>query len=500
MRGMIRIAICAGASSMIAIGAHATNWTGGGTDSLFDPDNWGGVSLGTENDATFNNSEDLSLRLAEDYTAKRMFFYGAGHVAIDLNGNTLAFTGGDVQVNGNNANAEFFGGGKMTASGTLRISSGSATNCSMVIRDTGTFVYPNAILIGQNQGGSFNTLIVSNGAHFAVNTGIPLANAGNNSVSSNNCLIVTGEGSEVAVSNLSYAVEIGWQACGGNNMVEVTDKGLLYCGKTIVGAMTNSFNNLLYVHGGGTYTNCGDFVMGNIAGASSNRVLIAEDSWLYVKDNFQISANACTGNIFTVSNARVYSGRQITLGGKDASMDNELRILEGGSFESANKLNLSWEKMGEGNRVVLSNGTLKVTKITAGMNDPSYVRDNRFVFCGTNDAITATGDDISLKSGTVLEVIFPPEGRDVSAVCLTGAGSLNLDGTMRIFVDATKLVRRLEKRTTYPLVRVANTIASTALDNLTLSPHGQVSVAFTSDGKGIDVTVKPDHGFVIIVR
>jgi len=498
MKSILKLSVFVG-GMMCVLGAFATTWTGGGSDSLFDPLNWGGTELGTANDAVFYNSDDLSLRLAEDYTAKRMFFYGAGHVAIDLQGNTVSFTGGDVQVNANNANAEIHGGGKMTVSGTLRISSGAASNCSMLIRDTGTFVYPNAILIGQTAGGSFNTLIVSNGAHFAVNTGIPIANA-SNSVSSNNCLIVTGEGSEAAVSNAAYAVEVGWQACGGNNMLEVTDKGLLYCGKTIVGGVTNCYNNLLYVHDGGTYTNCGDFVMGNVAGASSNRVLVADGGWFYVKDNFQISANACTGNVFTVSNARVYSGKQITLCGNNASIDNELRIVNGGGFESANKLNFAWMKDAEGNRLVLSNGSFKVTSITAGKNDPSYVLDNRIMFCGTNDMITVTGNDFSLKSGTILEIDFPPEGRNVSAVCLTGAGSLNLDGTMRIYVDATKLVRRLGAKTTYPLVRVANVIADTALDHLTLSPAEKVSVAFTSDGKGIDVTVKPDHGLFVVVR
>ena len=311
-------------------------------------------------------------------------------------------------------------------------------------------------------------------------------------------------GTFTLINNAAYMVEIGWQACGGNNFIDVRDHGLLYCAKTVVGSQTNSYNNSLLVHSYGIYTNCGDFVIGNLAGASSNHVDVTDNGWLYVKDNFSVSATASTGNVFTVSSARAYVGKTLTIAGNDASFGNEIRVLDGGMLEVGGRMNMGWTTHSDDNRVILSNGTLRVERLFAGLNDTEaeYAYDNRFVFCGEDDTIVVTGNDISLKSGATLEVDFPEEGRDPTVTCLEGlSANLNLDGTMRIIVNAERHVRKLEQRTVYPLVRVNGQVAATALDHVSVDDPDHVTVELTADRKGIDIVVKPGRkGLAVIVR
>ncbi|MBR2713905.1 MAG: hypothetical protein IKB76_03905, partial [Kiritimatiellae bacterium] len=78
---------------------------------------------------------------------------------------------------------------------------------------------------------------------------------------------------------------------------------------------------------------------------------------------------------------------------------------------------------------------------------------------------------------------------------------LNLDGTMRIIVNAEKHAKKLAQTTTYPLVRVKNQIAASVLDHVTVDLPGHVTVALTDDKKGVDVPIKPYRiGFSVRVR
>lgn len=473
--------------------AMAIDWTGGGTDELFDPQNWGGEILDVTKDGTFWGGADLSLVMSEDYTVKALFFYR--NVEVDFKGKTMTVGGGDIRpLRG--AHVKFSNGFVNETTGTLRIGQVGANSLLTLAGSTFAMTVP-SMLIGQSEGSSFSGLIVENGATLTSNNGMPLANTTVNT--SNNYAIVRGEGSRINVT--ANNVTIGHQGTGGNNWVEVSDKAEFVCVKTLVGNHINCPNNFLRIKDGGSYTNNGDMVIGNVAGCNGNRIEVLSGGDLYVKDNFYISSNGSRENELIVSNASAIVGKQMFLSVNNDSAQNIIRIIDG-SLTTGTGFRFCWGTESDGNRVILRNGRVSTLGILVGKNDPSVVKDNRIVFEGTNDTWVVSGNDISLKSGATLEVDFPEEGRDPTVTCLEGlSANLNLDGTMRIIVNAQRHVRKLEQRTTYPLVRVNGQVAATALDHVSVDDPDHVTVELTADRKGIDIVVKPGRkGLTVVIR
>ena len=472
--------------------AMAVNWTGGGSEEIFDPQNWGGETLDVTKDGTFWGGNDLSLVMSEDYTVKALFFYR--NVEIDFTGNTMT-VGGDIRpLRG--AHVKFRNGFVNETTGTLRVGQDGANSLLTLAGSAFTMTVP-SMLIGQSEGSSFSGLIVENGATLTSNNGMPLANTTVNT--SNNYAIVRGEGSRINVT--ANNVTIGHQGIGGNNWVEVCDKAEFVCVKTLVGNHINCPNNFLRIKDGGSYTNNGDMVIGNVAGCNGNRIEVLGGGDLYVKDNFYISSNGSRENELIVSNASAIVGKQMFLSVNNGSAQNIIRIIDG-SFTTGTGFRLGWGTESEGNRVILRNGRVSTPGILVGKNDPSVVKDNRIVFEGTNDTWVVSGNDISLKSGAALEVDFPEEGRDPAVTCLEGrSANFNLDGTMRIVINAEKLVRKIDRLTVYPLVRVGGNVPATALDHVSVDDPDHVSVEITADGKGINIIVKPGRkGMQVVIR
>ena len=481
-------------TTLLASAVGAAQWSGGGSNEIFDPANWGGTTLDGTTDATFWGGEALSLVMSEDHTIKTMPIYGRT-MTVDFQGKTMTVSGGDIRPM-RGAKVTFTNGVVTETTGTLRVGQEGANSLLTLTGSTFSMSVPSS-LIGQGEGTSFSGIVVENGASLTINNNMPFANTYTHT--SNNYARVTGEGSKIYVPGGN--VTIGHQGIGGNNWVEVADKGLFTCGKTMIGNHAECPNNLLRITDGGAYTNNGDFAISSVANSNGNRIEVLDGGDLYVRDNFYIASNGSIGNALVISNASVTVGKQVLLAGNGASSENEIRVIDG-TLTASTGFRFCWGTEAEGNRVVISNGCISTAGILLGKNDPAVVKDNRIVFCGDKSRWTVSGTDISLKSGATLEVDFPVKGRDPSVVCLQGLdANLNLDGTMRIVVNAEKYARQLSQTTTYPLVRVKSQIAATALDHVTVDLPDYVIVSLTSDKKGIDITVKPARkGLIICVR
>lgn len=482
------------AQLVLASSLFAAQWTGGGSNELFDPVNWGGVPPDSTTDATFWGGNPLSLVMSQDYAIKTMPVYGR-RLAVDFQGKTLTVGGNIATMRG--AHVSFANGTVTETAGSLRVGNEGTVGSYMTLTGSKFSMIVPSMLIGQSEGTSFSGLIVENGAHLTSNNGLPIANVIVNT--SNNYVQVRGEGSRIYVP--SGNVTIGHQGIGGNNWMEIRDQAQFECAKTVIGNYLKCPNNLLRVTDGGAYTNNGDFVISAVAGSDGNRLEVLNGGNLYVKDNFYLAGDESSDNNMVVSNASVTVGKQILMAGNDASKRNSIRIIDG-SLTLGGAFRFGWSYASEDNRVILCNGQVDTTGILVGKNDPKVTKDNRIVFTGTNDQWTVSGNDISLKSGAALEVDFPEEGRDPALTYLEGlAANLNLDGTMRIIVNAEKHAKVLDKTTTYPLVRVKNQIAASVLDHVTVDLPGYVTVALTDDKKGVDVTIKPYRiAFSVIVR
>lgn len=485
------------AQLVLASSLFAAQWTGGGSNELFDPANWGGNPPDSTTDAQFWGGDPLSLVMSQDYAIKTMSVYGRT-LTVDFQGKALTVGGNIATMRG--AHVTFANGTVAETAGALRVGNEGTVGSYMTLTGSRFSMTVPSMLIGQSEGTSFSGLIVENGAHLTSNNGLPIANVTVNT--SNNYVQVRGEGSRIYVP--SGTVTIGHQGIGGNNWMEIRDQAQFECAKTVIGNYLKCPNNFLRVTDGGVYTNNGDFVISAVAGSDGNRLEVLNGGNLYVKDNFYLAGYAGNGssdNNMVVSNASVTIGKQILLAGNDASKRNSIRIIDA-SLTLGGAFRFGWSSASEDNRVILCNGQVGTTGILVGKNDPAVTKDNRIVFTGTNDQWIVSGNDISLKSGAALEVDFPEEGRDPALTCLEGlAANLNLDGTMRIIVNAEKHAKKLAQTTTYPLVRVKNQIAASVLDHVTVDLPGHVTVALTDDKKGVDVTIKPYRiGFSVRVR
>ena len=175
-----------------------------------------------------------------------------------------------------------------------------------------------SLFLGSN--GSFNRLVVSNGARVGNLAGV----VGQESTSSNNVATVTGAGSSWDIEN---NLDVG--NAGGGNRMEITDGGRVVNINGRLGMFGAASNNEAVVIGSGSlWSNQGGLFVGIVRG----------------------------GNRLVISNgAQVATGTISYLGGSGASISNEIRVTGSGSFWRIGS-SLDVGNIGAGNRIVISDG------------------------------------------------------------------------------------------------------------------------------------------------
>ncbi|MBI5396368.1 MAG: PEP-CTERM sorting domain-containing protein, partial [Verrucomicrobia bacterium] len=245
-------------------------------------------------------------------------FFGGSNLVVGNNNlsNTLTIANGATLIT--------LGGGPTPGSyigSNAGVDLSGGHNNSVLVTGAGTLWTNRASLeVGQN--GSFNSLIISNGAALITGTGgLNRLRIGNGAASSNNWMLVTSSGSVVTSQ---VAVIVG--ESGFNNTLTVTNGGTMYANNSLaignnttgsnntllvsgLGAVLNTLGpvsvgntglfNQLVVAGGGTMTNAGDLTVGASALGRSNTVRVTDTgSLLYAAANVSVglSTSVVAGN------------------------------------------------------------------------------------------------------------------------------------------------------------------------------------------------------------
>jgi T5SS/PEP-CTERM-associated repeat protein len=151
----------------------------------------------------------------------------------------------------------------VNGSGFVGMNAGANSNLVLLSGSGSQWLKSDSLLVGNM--GSFNRLVVSNGA-FMANTGN--GTVANGSTSSNNQVVVTGAGSLWTNGDDLF---VGFN--GSGNLLIVTNEGTVYALKHVyLGFHTNSLNNRIVVDGG-TLRTTNDFGSGNLIVNGGTNVL-----------------------------------------------------------------------------------------------------------------------------------------------------------------------------------------------------------------------------------
>ena len=441
----------------------------------------GGVTLGGGGVGTLiitNGTVMVGRTVIGDTTSAasqgRLVISGAGTVYTNIG--AAAFTVGRVQqANGNSVvisnNATVYTGGQVEYSGgvttatnnSVSVLSGATWNLAaqrlnaggfqgLMTIDNATVTNAGEIIIGNS--GIANTLVVTNGGKLYTGLGGSLYDIGRNNGAISNTVIVTGTGSKWdagtkalhlgesgglitnsallilnggVVSNLS-TIYIADSGAGVGDLITVSNAGsqLIVNGSISIGQSSTNVGNSLVVADGAVLTNTGSITVGNSAGCSNDLYQVGGGLATCVVSNGAITLGNAAGancNSMIVTNALLWSGGTVGVGGDAAATNNFISVKSGTVWNMlAQRLNF----FGNGSKVTIDAGTVTNAGdiiLGNGANNDSLV-------------ITNAGKLYTGLGGSIWEI-----GRNAnstgSAVLITGAGSTWDVGGRTITVSGT---------------------------------------------------------------
>lgn len=274
----------------------------------------------------------------------------------------------------------------------------ASSNNLVVVQDPGSLL-TNAETLYHGYSGSFNTLIISNGATVSDDVG----RIGYTGTSSNNLAIVTGGNS--LWTNRS-ALHIG--QTGPDNTLVVTDDGAVATHQLFLGLFASSFNNLLTLDSGSvrvlgiTDLRHGDVVM-NGGTFSTGTLLVTNVS----------SAFTLNGGTLSVNNSTVDNGAPLVVG--DGSSSATYQLTGNGLHTFNNGLTLA------NNAQLIGNGTVA---------SPLTVQPGGSVAPGASVGKLVLSNSPTFQGSVVMEI--GKDGGTLTNDLIQVAGPLTYGGTLTV--------------------------------------------------------------------
>ena len=521
---------------------YSSEFKGANTEVRFS----GNCSVGTA-DASAINTEasdsphgsvlvvDGATLTSEDPTSKGSINVGYGSYSYD---NALIATNGATIA----ANYIRVGAGGIKSSVLY-----SSSNNTFIATGAGTTVtVPNKGNIRCGDGCSSGNLIVFENGARAETKYIQVGTGSADYASFNNTFLVTGTGTSASLTSGSircgqgqsfsnlfvvaagaivtniYEVYAG-SGAATNNTVRVSGAGTkVVTSRFIVGGLDStsavSYGNFGIIESGATMTNSAMWV--NVMG-TGNAMSIRTGATAAVTDDVCIGGRSQNGYLEDCgANGRlevIGEGTSLTCGKNfiirnstgDASKGQEFFVGDGASVTHNNSN--GFRLFGEGNRVVVSNGTLTVNTLFANgciVSSVVYPATNStFRIVGANAKLIAgrtkdcNANDCRLVGAPVFEFVIPEGGWASAPVAINQEFSIG-DDTV-IWIDAASA--RKYARTgggTVPLISTGTSgKAITAnVASLTASADMPAGCTLQNDSGVLSVAIEPQAGFVLIVR
>ena len=338
---------------------------------------------------------------------------------------------------------------------------------------------------------------VSSGNMFIVEDGAAVTNAyqlyAGSGAASNNTFRASGAGTKVATSRFIV---------GG---YEATSNG--------------SFGNSGIIENGAAMTGTALWV--NVAG-SSNVMLVRSGATADVSSDVCLGGRSPSGDYLADCGANgrlevIGEGTSLTCGKNfiirnntgDASKGQEIFVGDGASVTHAN--NTGFRLFGDGNRVVVSNGTLTVDTLCANgsiVNNVVYPATNSvFRIMGANARLVASktkdcdGNGGKLVGAPIFEFKIPEGGWASAPVAIGQAFSIGDDTVIRIDAASARAFARAGAGTV-PLISTGTSGKTITADveKLTASADLPAGCSLQNEGGVLSVNVKSQAGMTIIVR
>nr|MCR5838929.1 hypothetical protein [Kiritimatiellia bacterium] len=488
---VISVTWCAIAGSVISWDAEKTSgsWSVG--------ENWvGGVAPGGEDAALFTvgASAALSVGIDQAVCVSNIWVYGGGKVTLKAAGATQVMVTGNTKDGVEVSKVKTAGSGRqsvyVTGGSTLVVDGIAVTNNQ-------TTTYHD---LQMNQA---STLIITNGAEFAMPVRLPANGAGAQN-SDTFTVIVTGKGSKFAKTGGGMGTQIssngGRIYCENGGRVEdqmswySTPKDLVYSFKNgsffLTGTLSPSGDN------------CQIILDENSSGESSNGLQLDLRNGQFIISNgstfrttsFRWGYLNSTNNVCLVTNATLTITGYMTLGahkGSDTthSKSNSVVIAKGGVFNcptATQEFDVGWHS--EDDLLFIDGGTMTDGRTTRiGYQD---CLNTVFKVRGETASVSFS-KALTFDNAATLACELPlPTDRAV----MTSTSTVTIN-------PGTKFAVTLPEGFTpgtYTIL-TANSITGTIAD-ADISVMGKGTCKLVQDGTSIKMTVKPKIGLILIVR
>ena len=381
-------------------------------------------------------------------------------VVVSGAGSRIATSGFDVNV-GNSGHwntLQIADGGTVEANRTLYVGvqNGSSFNkilvsgASSVLRSKGNGA-TYSIAVGKS--GTGNSLVLSDGASFICDAGVPLSVGTDVGTSSNRVFIGSG-----CVATNTGLVYVGH--AGDYNSMTVSNASFVAGGYTHAGY--SGFGNSITICGGATYWFNGHLHVGYAAGASNNLFVATGAGTVVTNLNYDLDVgfNGSRNRMRIADGAEVTIRRSIYVGHNAGAVNNVLEI--------------------EG-------GTLRSLQDSSGFPSMTVNNSGRLAVYGAYSVLKTKKLDVI--GGSTLDIRFGEEG----FTPIDATGTVTFDATTKLTVDAR--AHRVEGAVV-KLLNYGALSGEVLPENITLLPAG-TTIDF-ADGKSI--SIKLPRGTVVVVR
>ena len=529
--------------SLFGLG-HSSEFKGGKTEVCFTSS----CGVGPTESSAYNTDAsetphgsvllvDGATLTSEDPATKGSIYVGYGSDSYDnaiiaTNGATLAANNIRVGLNGLKNNVLY------TSSNNTFKATGAGT----------TITVPGNGNIRCGDGGSSgNQFLLDRGATAAARY-IYVGNGSSNCTASNNTFKATGAGTAVLAPAGNGDFRCGVSLSHGNHFLVEDGAAVTNVYQFYVGSGAAS-NNTFKAGGTGTKVGTSRFIVGgydaacadsfgNLGVLEENATLTGTALWVNVAGSRNVMAIR-SGATATVSDDVCLGGRSqkdylsdcgasglleivgegtsLTCGKNfiirnstgDASKGQEVLVGDGASLTHNN--NNGFRLFGEGNRVVVSNGTLTVNTLCANgsiVNNVVYPATNStFRIVGASAKLIAErtkdcdGDGGRLVGAPIFEFVIPQGGWASAPVAINQAFSIGDDTVIRIDAASARAFAKAGSGTV-PLISTGTSgkTISADIDKLTASADLPAGCSLQNYGGVLSVNVKACAGMTIIVR
>lgn len=408
---------------------------------------------------------------------------------------------------------EVVDGGQVSTRTHVYIGSNAASQSNtVVVAGTGSLLKTTFYDVNVGNYGSYNTLVVSNGA---TASGWRNVYAGTGAGSSYNTLLVSGAGSTLrgeCLNNPSYALAVGLN--GTNNVLRLEDGGTFVGNgnyEFAVGVNAGSFSNQVFVGGGCTLTNGGNLYVGKSGGGNTMAVSNAQ-----VNSGYVFIGSGSSGNALAVSGGAEWVARgHFYIGYNTGANSNALFIAGAGTVATNTQFDLDVGRQGAYNRLEITDGAeltimrhAYIGHYDGAVSNTFLIREGTFrcnqsgagnvivsnactlAIQGSNSVVQAR--TLAVNTGSGLDVRIGPGGFTPIEVI----GRVWFDGTTRLTVDAFELAKA--GGGTVTLMNYGSKTGSIAEENMTFVPSG-ITVN-QADGNRITLRIPSFKGTIISVR